>query len=309
MATGDATSRTPNQVTSNTELGLFLRSRRACVTPAEVGLPPGGRRRVPGLRRGEVAVLANVGTTWYTWLEQGRPVQPSATVLESIADALLLSRAERAHLFRLAGYTAQADDAGESAISDRLRALLDQLAPLPAMVSDAQYFLLGYNQTYRYLVQDIESYAPEDRNNVLLTLADPAWRAAFTNIEDYSAALVARMRGVYGTTLTDPAWPPLLERLRGVPRFAQLWDSGAIGVEGRCRPQIRNPHVGTLSLQVMGLTVTENTRLTLRVFQPTDATTRSRLETLQELVDTGRIEADTEARPHLVPVPAQSPVA
>src|SRR5690606_6109395 len=134
-------------------------------------------------------------------------------------------------LFRLAGYTAQADDAGESAISDRLRALLDQLAPLPAMVSDAQYFLLGYNQTYRYLVQDIESYAPEDRNNVLLTLADPAWRAAFTNIEDYSAALVARMRGVYGTTLTDPAWPPLLERLRGVPRFAQLWDSGAIGVE------------------------------------------------------------------------------
>src|SRR5690606_26778273 len=97
MATGDATSRTPNQVTSNTELGLFLRSRRACVTPAEVGLPAGGRRRVPGLRREEGAVLANVGTTWYTWGEQGRSVQPSATVLESIADALLLSRAERAH--------------------------------------------------------------------------------------------------------------------------------------------------------------------------------------------------------------------
>lgn len=121
--------------TSNEELGVFLRSRRASVTPAEVGLPPGTRRRVPGLRREEVAVLANVGTTWYTWLEQGRAVQPSIAVLQAIADALLLSHAERAHLFRLAGYTAAADHAGESAISDRLRTTLDQLSPFPAMVT------------------------------------------------------------------------------------------------------------------------------------------------------------------------------
>ncbi|GAA1193071.1 helix-turn-helix transcriptional regulator [Prauserella alba] len=290
--------------TSSEELGVFLKSRRACVTPAEVGLPPGTRRRVPGLRREEVAVLANVGTTWYTWLEQGRRVQPSITVLGSIADALLLSHAERAHLFRLAGYTAAADHAGESAISDRLRTTLDQLSPFPAMVTDSQYFLRAYNQSYRYLVHDIESYAPQDRNNVLLTLADPHWRAAFVNVDDYAAALVARTRGVYGTTLTDPAWPPLLERLRAVPRFAQLWDSGAVGVESRCQPQIRNPHVGTLSLQTLGFTVAENTRLTLRVFQPADTTTQSRLETLQNLIESGRIETGQQARRHLTPVAA-----
>lgn len=153
-------------------------------------------------------------------------------------------------------------------------------------------------------MHDIESYAPEDRNNVLLTLADPRWRAAFVNVDEYASALVARMRGVYGTTLTDPAWPPLLERLRGVPRFAQLWDSGAVGVEGRCQPQISNPHVGTLSLQTLGFTVTENTRLTLRVFQPADHTTQARLDTLQNLIDTGRIETGPPRRRHLTPVVA-----
>src|SRR5712692_6122788 len=84
-------------------LADFLRQRRAQLTPAEVELPPGFRRRTPGLRREEVAQLANMGTSWYVWLEQGRDVHPSVAVLESLAQALRLTSNERRHLFLLAG--------------------------------------------------------------------------------------------------------------------------------------------------------------------------------------------------------------
>src|SRR5579871_4384176 len=84
-------------------LADFLRQRRARLAPSEVGLPPGLRRRTPGLRREEVAQLANIGTSWYVWLEQGRDVHPSAQVLESLAQALRLTVNERRHLFLLAG--------------------------------------------------------------------------------------------------------------------------------------------------------------------------------------------------------------
>src|SRR5436305_519249 len=83
------------------ELADFLRKRRAALRPEDVGIPPGGRRRTPGLRREEVALLAGVGTTWYTWLEQARDVRASVSVLEAIAGALRLSAAERAHLIEL----------------------------------------------------------------------------------------------------------------------------------------------------------------------------------------------------------------
>src|SRR5947209_20590208 len=90
--------------TSRTELSDFLKSRRARISPETVGLPPGRRRRTPGLRREEVADLAGVGLTWYTWLEQGRDIRVSPEVLSAIARALRLEPAERAHLFRLAGH-------------------------------------------------------------------------------------------------------------------------------------------------------------------------------------------------------------
>lgn len=115
------------------ELGAYLRARRDRLSPADVGLPGGGgRRRVKGLRREEVAALANVGSSWYTWLEQGRDVQPSVEVLAAIADALRLSSGERRHLFLLGGHSdAEQPSSGERA-SSWLQALLDSLSPHPA---------------------------------------------------------------------------------------------------------------------------------------------------------------------------------
>src|SRR6201996_35509 len=129
---GDVTTATVNSA-RRTELASFLRSRRERVSPEDVGLPPGGRRRTAGLRREEVAQLAGVGVTWYTWLEQGRPINASVQVLDAIARALRLDAVERGHLFRLADVPDPATANGAipdcPRISPELQEILDSLTP------------------------------------------------------------------------------------------------------------------------------------------------------------------------------------
>src|SRR5215468_12284770 len=114
-------------------LADFLRSRRARLAPSDVGLPPGLRRRTPGLRREEVAQLAGVGVTWYTWLEQGRSINASVAVLDAIARTLRLDRAEREHLYRLAEVPAVLEVA-EECLEPEVQTILDGLDPMPAAV-------------------------------------------------------------------------------------------------------------------------------------------------------------------------------
>src|SRR5581483_662732 len=121
-------------------LADFLRQRRARLAPSEVGLPPGLRRRTPGLRREEVAHLANIGTSWYVWLEQGREVHPSTPVLESLAQALRLTPNERRHLFLLAGQPLPAPvSPAEESIGPALQQVLSDLNPSPAYVLGRRY--------------------------------------------------------------------------------------------------------------------------------------------------------------------------
>src|SRR5881275_658631 len=120
------------------ELANFLRSRRARITPEQVGLPLVGRRRTPGLRREEVAQLAGVGVTWYTWLEQGRAINASVQVLDAIARTLRLDRAEREHLYRLAGLP-RVPDPAETCLPAEVQSVLDALSPVPAVVYSGRY--------------------------------------------------------------------------------------------------------------------------------------------------------------------------
>src|SRR5689334_9862975 len=127
--------------------GAFLRSRRARLTPSDVGLPDGFRRRTPGLRREEVAMLAGVGTTWYTWLEQGRDVRPSPEVLAALADALRLDAAERRHLFVLNDQPAPPVRPGApEQIDAPLRRMLDSLTGQPALVLGRRWDILAWNR-------------------------------------------------------------------------------------------------------------------------------------------------------------------
>src|SRR6266704_3878619 len=128
-------------------LADFLRQRRAQLTPAEVELPPGIRRRTPGLRREEVAQLANMGTSWYVWLEQGRDVHPSAQVLESLAQALRLTLNERRHLFLLAGQPLPPHAFPvEEPVSPALQQMLDDLNPMPAYAVGRRWDYLAWNK-------------------------------------------------------------------------------------------------------------------------------------------------------------------
>src|SRR5947208_3743334 len=125
------------------ELAAFLRSRRERITPEEVGLPPGLRRRTSGLRREEVAQLAGVGVTWYTWLEQGRPINASVQVLDAIARTLRLDPPEREHLYRLAEVPAVPDPAATDILPPEIQPILDSMALVPAAVYNGRYDVLA----------------------------------------------------------------------------------------------------------------------------------------------------------------------
>ncbi|WP_238150756.1 helix-turn-helix domain-containing protein [Kribbella sindirgiensis] len=134
------------------ELGEFLKARRARVTPEDVGLPSGGRRRTPGLRREELALLAGVGVTWYTWLEQGRPINASGQVLDAVASTLQLTPVEREHLYRLAEATPvrlpRTTDCASESVFEEIVAALD---PLPAVITNTRFDIIRANEAYHDL--------------------------------------------------------------------------------------------------------------------------------------------------------------
>src|SRR5437899_9137636 len=166
------------------ELASFLRSRRERISPEQVGLPPGRRRRTPGLRREEVAQLAAVGVTWYTWLEQARDIQVSGQVADAIARALLLDHIERRHLFTLAGATDPHPYLECPGMSPAMRMMVDQLEPLPAAVVNSRYDIIAYNRVYGRLVSDLDQLAPQDRNIMWLSFTDPLWRERMLDREE-----------------------------------------------------------------------------------------------------------------------------
>src|SRR5262245_16948913 len=161
--------------TRRSELGIFLRSRRERLSPTDLGLPPGLRRRTPGLRREEVAQLAGVGVTWYTWLEQGRSINASVQVLDAVSRTLRLDGAERAHVYALAGVPAAPEIDGSSDVEPEIQLILDALGPLPASIVNARYDVLGWNRSYASLFPRLVSAAGCERNalwHVLMTPAD-----------------------------------------------------------------------------------------------------------------------------------------
>src|SRR5262247_1404947 len=154
------------------ELAAFLRSRRERISPEQAGLAPGTRRRTPGLRREEVAQLAGVGVTWYTWLEQGRQINASTQVLSAVARTLRLDPAEQEHLYRLADVpeAAAAGDAAQVAqVAPDIQEILDGLTTLPAAILNERFDLLAWNHAYAMLFPRIVSQPACERNTLWFT--------------------------------------------------------------------------------------------------------------------------------------------
>ncbi|GHB56610.1 DNA-binding protein [Streptomyces cirratus] len=266
------------------ELAEFLRSRRERITPEQVGLVRGRRRRTPGLRREEVAQLAAVGVTWYTWLEQAREIQVSPQVLDALARALLLDRSERAHLFALAGGVDPAPLTPCPSVTPALRAMLDQLDPIPAAVQNSRYDILAYNRTYGRLLCDLDRVAPEDRNCMWLAFTDPDWRDAVVELPESNRLMAAKFRASMAEHLAEPAWKALLARLETAsPEFREVWARHEVVGQGGKSKYIRNRHVGLLHLEHTNLWLGPAAGPRLVTYVPLDEETRGRLERLRSL--------------------------
>ncbi|MFI1968042.1 helix-turn-helix transcriptional regulator [Streptomyces cinnamoneus] len=285
------------------ELALFLRSRRERITPEQVGLPRGPRRRTPGLRREEVAQLAAVGVTWYTWLEQARDIQVSVQVLDSVARALLLDRGERAHLFALAGVVDPQPGTDSPSVTPELRAMLRALEPLPASVQNARYDILAYNRTYGRLMCDLDALPPENRNCLWLHFTDPVWLANALNGAEARRSMAAKFRASMAEHIAEPAWKCLLKRLLDAsPEFRELWARHeVIPVDDQKAAILRHPRVGLLRLDHTSLWTGPVPGTRLITFTPADEDTRAGLERLHALA---LAEQHASAAPQSGPRPA-----
>jgi transcriptional regulator with XRE-family HTH domain len=266
------------------ELGAFLRSRRARLRPAEVGLPDWGVRRVPGLRREEVAQLANVGLTWYTWLEQGRQARPSASVLMAIADALRLDAHEREHLFALARdpedqARGREDHTGAPGLE--LDALVQGFEPAPVYAISARFDVLAHNRAARLLFGNLGPGPYGPANMLHLGFTDPRWRTLIADWEQEAARHVAMYRAAMTIHLDDPAWTALPARLAKLsPDFARFWASSDVAGPERRLKRFRHPTAGLLTFHSTSLLMADDPMIRIVILHPATASDAARLEGL-----------------------------
>ncbi|MYX56220.1 helix-turn-helix domain-containing protein [Streptomyces sp. SID8382] len=266
------------------ELAAFLRSRRERITPEQVGLPRGRRRRTPGLRREEVAQLSTVGVTWYTWLEQGRDIHVSAQVLDAIARALLLDRSERTHLFALAAAIDPTPASECTGVPQSLQLMLEQLEPFPACVQNSRFDLLAYNRTYRLLMCDLDKVAPEDRNCLWLAFTHDEWRSSLVDRDETIRLMAAKFRAVMAEHVAEPAWKAMVKRLEDAsPEFREIWARHEVVRPGDKIKVYRQSEVGIVRLAATSLWTGPQQGPKLLTYTPADAETHERLERLHAL--------------------------
>jgi transcriptional regulator with XRE-family HTH domain len=252
-----------------TELASFLSLRRARIDPTDVGLPAGRRRRVPGLRREELAQLAGISAEYYQRLEQGRATRPSDEVLDAIGDALRLDAVERGHLKALARPTRRhiqcpVPSARAGARPDLLR-MLDAMDTVPALVITDTFTVLAANAPAHKLFEPLG----EHRNMARTLFIDPAARSFYVEWNDIAAATVAQLRLVAGRYPADAEVSALIDDLTATRgEFAELWQAGAVAVRTYGTKRFRHPELGMLTVNYENLELPGDPRQRLIVFTP-----------------------------------------
>ncbi|MEU2026770.1 helix-turn-helix transcriptional regulator [Streptomyces sp. NPDC016469] len=237
------------------ELGEFLRSRRARLRPEDAGLHDyGGRRRVPGLRREELALLAGVSVDHYVRLEQGRTLHFSEAVLDAVARALRLDEVERGHLYRLARPWSEADHSREEAsrsqrVRPGLRRLLDSAADVPAYVVGRNTDVLAWNGLAAALITDFGALPPRRRNLARLVFLDEGMRSLYADWRGKAGDVAAYLRLDAGRHPGDPDTVELIEELSAAgPEFREVWAEHRLKDKTHGRYLYRHPVVGELDL-------------------------------------------------------------
>lgn len=261
------------------ELSDFLRTRRARVAPADVGLLVTQRRRTPGLRREEVAQLAGISATWYTWLEQRRPIRASPRALDNLARVLQLQPVERIQLFQLAMRqpVVDATDRRES-VSRPIQRMLDQLDSMPAFIRGRSWDILAWNHGARAFFFDFKRVPAAERNLVWLVFTHPELRSLMMDWETRARDVVARFRLDYGRHAGDPYFLQLVERLNTVsPEFIRWWPRSDVLPQLEGRKRYNHPVVGLINAEHTTFTLADSPDLRMTVFSGADKKSIARM--------------------------------
>jgi transcriptional regulator with XRE-family HTH domain len=261
---------TRSEVARRREFGAFLRSRRSRLTPNDVGLNSGCRRRTPGLRREEVALLAGVGATWYTWLEQGRDVRPSSEVLSALASALRLDRAERQYLFQLSGrQAAETGLAPKPEVAQSLQRMLHALTDQPAYFLDRRWDVLCWNRAAEVVFGDYSRLVGDERNSIYMLFVDPDHRRLLVDWQDLAPVALGMFRAENAEHAGDPEYDRLVGALMACsPEFRKFWQQHEVSHYVPVNKRIDHPTAGRMVFEYSSLTADDQSGAKLVVYTP-----------------------------------------
>lgn len=269
--------------TRESALGAYLRDRRTKLDPASFGLPL-TRRRTPGLRREEVAQRANVSATWYTWLEQGRGGAPSADVLDRIARALMLTDAEREHLFILGlGRPPGVRIREDESITPRLQRVVDAFEFCPALVKNAVWDVVAWNRAFAVAMMDYGAIPPDKRNIMRMIFSDPHVRSAQFDWESVARFVVGAFRADVARTGSTAKVAALIEELsQHSADFERIWRDNDVQSYGGGVKRIRHPILGLIALEYSAFAVDGRPDLGMIVYNPATPDDTARVRSLIE---------------------------
>lgn len=265
------------------ELSDFLKTRRAKILPSQVGLSSATRRRTSGLRREEVAQLAGIGLTWYTWLEQGRPIHVSTQVIESLSKVLLLDKQERIHLYLLANQPLPADIPGyQGTVSPILQHVLDRLELCPSLITDQRWNVIAWNEAASSILGDFSKMNVRERNIVWAMFTDNKYKQLYVDWAMHAKGLLGRFRSTCGQYIEDSWLSQFIDDLKmQSTEFNLWWPLHDIQSDSEVFKQLNHPIAGILDFEVSKFDVSDHSGLKLIIHTPLSGTdTASKMKLL-----------------------------
>ena len=271
-----------NKINRYIELGNFLKTRRNKILPSQVGLPDGMRRRTPGLRREEVAQLAGISLTWYTWLEQGRSINVSDHLLEILSNILLLTNEERNHLFSLAAKSSAVNKATEQyPVSASLQNVLDHLDIIPAYIMDDRWNVIAWNNSAKMVFGDFGKLPLEERNIVWIMFNNSDYMSLFDDWVSHARGVLARFRASSSKYIDEDWYISFVSKLKSQnSSFDRWWSMYAVHSMSKITKRLTHPVVGSLSFEFNCFDVSDNTNLKLILHTPAPDT-----DTKEKMID------------------------
>lgn len=266
---------------SDSPLGAYLRDRRTRLDPSAFGFP-GKRRRTPGLRREEVAQRANISPTWYAWLEQGRGGAPSPDVLNRIANGLMLTEAEREHLFMLGlGRLPEVRYKAGGGVTPRLQRLLDALEVSPAIVKTATWDVVAWNRAAAAVLTDYGTLPPQQRNILRLVFGNSRIRAAQDDWNSTARFVVGAFRADTARAgAVSEVGQLVAELCAASPEFEALWCDNDVRVHGEGTKRLRHATLGLIELEYSSFAVDGRPDLGMIVYNPVGPADADRIRSL-----------------------------